>query len=110
MTYKEIIYKITSSIPKGKVLTYGLVAKLSGLNSPRAVGNILHKNLNPEKIPCHRVVNSKGKVSEKFAFGGSKEHIGKLTNEWVVVQNNKVDLEKYLWDPNGVDTLQAKLR
>ena len=108
--FKEIVYKITSSIPKGKVLTYGQVAKLAGLTSPRAVGSILHKNPNSEKIPCHRVVNYQGRVAQNFAFGGPKGQIGKLVEEQVVVQDNKVDLEKYLWVDNGVDTLQSQLR
>ena len=91
-------------------MIYGLVAKLSGLNSPRAVGNILHKNPNPEKIPCHRVVNNQGKVAKKFGLGGAEGQIRKLMAEGVRVKNNRVDLYKFLWDHRSVDTLQAKLR
>ncbi|MBI3289973.1 DNA-3-methyladenine glycosylase [Candidatus Microgenomates bacterium] len=71
------VYEIVKSIPRGKVATYGWVAKKVGI-SPRVVGNTLHKNVNPQKIPCHRVVNSKGKLAENYAFGGAKEQARKL--------------------------------
>ena len=60
-SFKMKIFEIVRKIPKGKILTYKQVAKLSG--SPcayRAVGNILNKNYDP-KIPCHRVIRSDGK-------------------------------------------------
>jgi len=56
------VYKVVKKIPKGKVLTYGEVAKKAGnAKASRAVGNILSKNYNPE-IPCHRVVRADGKL------------------------------------------------
>src|SRR3990167_2105767 len=65
-TLQTNIYRIVSRIPKGKVLTYGLVAKLVGIKNPRLVGSVLHKNINPKKIPCHRVVNARGKVASSY--------------------------------------------
>ena len=97
MTREDTLYKITSQIPKGKVTTYGNLARLSGIKNPRVVGNILHKNTDSEKIPCHRVVNSKGKVAQSFAFGGSEGQIQKLKSESVQVVNGKVFLPKYFW-------------
>ena len=53
------IYEAVKTIPKGKVATYGQVASLAGdPKMARAVGNALHKNPDPENIPCFRVVNS----------------------------------------------------
>ena len=61
-TFTEKVYEVVGKIPRGKVLTYKEVAKLSGnKNASRAVGNILNKNHNP-KIPCHRVIRSDGKL------------------------------------------------
>lgn len=52
------IYEAVKKIPKGKVATYGQVAKMAGNpRMARAVGNALHKNPDPSTIPCHRVVN-----------------------------------------------------
>lgn len=98
MTLNEKIYKIVSKIPYGKVATYGQIAILCG--NPyyaRAVGNALHKNPNPQKIPCYRVVNSKGKLTENFAFGGLRVQSDLLISEGIEVIDGKVDLEKYQW-------------
>jgi len=65
----------------------------------RAVGNALHKNPNPEEIPCFRVVNSKGELSGAFAFGGENEQQRRLEADGIEVKNGKVDLSKY-----GIDT------
>lgn len=97
MIDKEAVYKITSQIPKGKVTTYGNLARLSGIKNPRVVGNILHKNPDPKKIPCHRVVDGNGKVAHKFAFGGAQGQIQKLKSEGVQVVNGRLILPKYFW-------------
>ena len=68
---EKSIYEAVSLIPKGKVSTYASIAERIGNRKlARAVGNALHKNPNNNIIPCHRVVNSKGKLSENYAFGG----------------------------------------
>jgi O-6-methylguanine DNA methyltransferase len=97
MTNSQVVYKLASSIPKGKVSTYGKLAKLAGIKSPRVVGNILHKNEDTEKIPCHRVVNSRGRLSRSFAFGGAEGQTRRLENEGVEVKDGRVDLNKFLW-------------
>ena len=65
------IYEAVKRIPKGHVATYGKIAEMAGDHRmARAVGNALHKNPDPEHIPCFRVVNAKGKLAGAFAFGG----------------------------------------
>lgn len=98
MSGNQRIYDIVAKIPVGKVLTYGMVAKLAGIKNPRLVGKILHANPDPEHIPCHRVVNWQGKVAKKYAFDGVSGQIKKLTAEGIEVINEKVDLTKHLWD------------
>ena len=51
--------------------------------------------LDPEHIPCFRVVNSKGELSGAFAFGGENEQARRLMADGVEVVNGKVDLKKY---------------
>ena len=66
------IYEAVKQIPRGKVATYGQIAALAGEpKMARAVGNALHKNTDPEHIPCYRVVNSKGELAAEFVFGGA---------------------------------------
>lgn len=90
------IYNAVKQIPKGKVATYGQVAKMAGNEKMcRAVGNALHKNPDPTTIPCHRVVNSKGELANEFAFGGRNIQAERLAKEGVIVENHRVDLKKY---------------
>lgn len=97
------IYNVVTMIPKGKVATYGMVATLAG--NPRwarVVGYALHNNPDPTVIPCHRVVNREGKVAKAFVFGGENEQIKRLENEGVKVENGKVDLSQFLWEPKVI--------
>ena len=90
------IYEAVKSIPRGKVATYGKVAEMAGnKRMARAVGNALHKNPDPDNIPCHRVVNAKGELSGQFAFGGARMQAVLLMSEGVEVTDNRVDLVKY---------------
>lgn len=90
------IYEAVKKIPKGKVATYGQIAKMAGNERmSRAVGNALHKNSEPDKIPCYKVVNSKGELACKFVFGGRDVQAKLLEAEGIEVVNNKVDLNKY---------------
>lgn len=93
------IYEAVKKIPRGKVATYGQVAELAGNKKmARAVGNALHKNPNPDLIPCYRVVNAKGELAGEFAFGGVGVQARLLEADGIEVVNGKVDLEKYGMD------------
>ena len=97
MSNAEKLYEIVRQIPTGKVLTYGRLAEMTGIKSARVVGNILHENPDPESVPCHRVVNRKGELALRYAFGGASAQAQKLASEGIVLDNsNRVDLNKYL--------------
>lgn len=109
MSKKKLIYQLVSLIPKGKVLTYKIISDFLGINSARLVGQILHQNKNPKKIPCHRVIFSDGALSKNYAFGGKEKQKEKLEKEGVKFyflsdrfKDRKVDLEKSLWQPTKV--------
>lgn len=90
------IYEAVKKIPRGKVATYGQVAEMAGEKKmARAVGNALHKNPEPDVIPCYRVVNARGELSGEFAFGGAGRQAELLRKDGIVVENGRVDLEKY---------------
>lgn len=92
----KMIYEAVKSIPKGRVATYSQVAKMAGNERmSRAVGNALHKNPEPGVIPCHRVVDAKGRLAGAFAFGGEKVQEELLKSEGVDVVDGVVDLNKY---------------
>lgn len=92
----KMIYEAVKRIPKGRVATYSQVAQMAGNEKMcRAVGNALHKNPNPDKIPCYRVVNSKGQCSGSFAFGGVLAQETLLIADGIEVIDGKVDLDKF---------------
>lgn len=99
MTFYQKVYEIVRQIPKGKVTTYGHIARLLGSpRSSRIVGYALHINPEPMMTPCHRVVNREGRLAPGFAFGGPDVQRQLLKQEGVEVdENNCVDLKKYLW-------------
>ncbi len=107
---KNLIYHFVSFIPKGKVITYGQIDKILKINSPRLIGQFLHQNKNPKKIPCHRVVFTNGSLSKNYAFGGLKKQKKKLIKEGVKFENNQIkNLENHLWQPNKVFLLYFQL-
>lgn len=90
------IYEAVKRIPKGRVATYGQVAAMAGNERmSRAVGNALHKNPTPGIVPCHRVVDARGRLAGGFAFGGMEAQASLLAREGVEVVDGKVDLGKY---------------
>ena len=94
---KEKVYAYLKTIPSGKVTTYGRIAQhLGDKHYAQTVGNILHDNPDPSQFPCHRVVNSKGRVAEHYAFGGAAEQRKRLESEGIVFEENgTIDLKKY---------------
>ena len=94
---KTKVYDFLKTIPKGKVATYGQIASFLGnKNLSRVVGNILHNNPDPENIPCHRVVNRKGELSNAYAFGGSTAQRKLLEQEGITFEaDGTINLDMY---------------
>lgn len=96
MNFNERCYATLKKVPKGKVTTYGELARAVGSpNAARAVGNAMNKNPHAPIVPCHRVVGSTGKMTG-FA-SGIPQKITMLKEEGVEVRNGTVDLKKYLF-------------
>lgn len=87
------VYEAVVKIPRGKVSTYGEIAKHIGISNPRVVGFALHVNKDPDNIPCHRVVNKKGELAPGYAFGGLDVQKKLLEQEGVKFENSRVKLE-----------------
>jgi len=89
MSLDQQVYKKLTEVPQGKVTTYGELAKAVGLkNGQRVIGQIMKKNPYPAIIPCHRVVNSNGKVGG-YAYGGDVK-TNMLQKEGIKIQNGKI--------------------
>ena len=102
--YQQAILRILAEVPKGKVTTYGDLAKELAKRDPkwspnasRAVGTTMKNNLCGPQIPCHRVIKSDGNIGN--FRGGEKGaievKIGMLRNEGVTVTDGKIDLKKF---------------
>ncbi|TQR21589.1 MGMT family protein [Psychrobacillus vulpis] len=102
--FTEIVIQIIKSIPAGKVMTYGQIAKVAG--SPRGarqVVRILHTMSSKHKLPWHRIVNIKGEIAisdEESAYSQRTM----LEAEGVFFRSNGlVDLEKSRYVPEISD-------
>lgn len=94
----ERVYKIVRRIPKGKVTTYGEIARILGTKDARKVGFALHSNMYKD-VPCHRVVDRNGRLAPNFAFDGPEEQRRRLLAEGIsFVDANHVDLGKHTWN------------
>jgi len=88
------VYRLVRQIPRGKVTTYKDIALLLGLpGAARAVGNVLKKNKNLPKIPCHRVIRSDGYPGGYIL--GKRKKVELLLREGVLIENGKVNLTKF---------------
>jgi methylated-DNA-protein-cysteine methyltransferase-like protein len=97
--YRERVYKIVRRIPRGRVMTYGQIAELLGEGyTPRTVGFAMHSS--PDGTPWHRVLNAQGATSTGRIVLPHDKQQRLLEHEGVVFnQNNRCDLETYLYIP-----------
>jgi O-6-methylguanine DNA methyltransferase len=89
MTFSQRVWALTARIPRGKVVTYGDLAKQLG-SGARAVGYALHRNPYAPQVPCHRVVGSDGRLVG-FA-GGLPAKRRLLKGEGVPLNEDRVNL------------------
>ncbi len=87
------VYRAVQKIPRGKVSTYGEIARHVGIPNPRVVGFALHANPDPDNTPCHRVVNKKGELAPSYAFGGLDVQRQLLEQEGVKFEDSRVKLD-----------------
>jgi methylated-DNA-protein-cysteine methyltransferase-like protein len=93
----KAIFDVVRSIPKGRVTSYGAIAKAVGLKSgARMVGRAMgHVTGVKPAVPVQRVVNSTGVLS-----GDQGQRQKKLEAEGVTVKAGKIaDFKKRFWDP-----------
>jgi len=92
------IWNTVRHIPKGRVSTYGTIARLAGFGShARLVGYALHALPDGIDLPWHRVINAQGRISLPATNGASRRQITLLKKEGIRMSKGKVDLKKYGW-------------
>ena len=90
------VWKVVAEIPAGHVLTYGEVARLSGMpRYARRVSQAMRWAPRKLALPWHRVINAQGKISFPEDSSGFQRQKDLLEREGVVFINGKIDLERY---------------
>ena len=95
-TFNDKCYQLLKQIPKGKVTTYGEIARALNTRAWRAVGSAMAKNENLFVVPCHRVVRADGSIGQYALGAGKKAEL--LVSEGVDVSGGKIkDLDKFFY-------------
>jgi methylated-DNA-protein-cysteine methyltransferase-like protein len=93
--FQAKVWKITHSIPRGRVATYGQIARLADhANQARLVGRIMSQLPAGSKLPWHRVLNAQGRISSP---GGKSQQL-RLADEGIILVNSRVNLKLYQWE------------
>jgi methylated-DNA-protein-cysteine methyltransferase-like protein len=102
--FYQQVYAVTRRIPRGRVTSYGRIAKMLGRpNAARAVGYALAalegKRQSDPPVPWYRVINHAGRISTPDMEGGASQQATLLRQEGVAVSDDlRVDLSVYLWE------------
>jgi methylated-DNA-protein-cysteine methyltransferase-like protein len=99
-TYRRI-YAVVQRIPRGRVATYGQVARLAGIPSgARQVGYALHALPEGSRVPWQRVVNARGEISPRSLPGPESAQRVLLEDEGVELDlRERIDLARFGWRP-----------
>ncbi len=94
----ERIYAVVRRIPRGRVATYGQVAKIAGLaGHARQVGYALHALPAGSAVPWHRVINSAGRISLPPGAGGLDQRLRLLAEGIPVTETGRVPIARLRW-------------
>lgn len=94
------IARVVRRVPRGRVATYGQVARLAGLpRGARQVGYALHALPSGSVVPWHRVINAGGRISLPPEAGGIEQRLRLLAEGITVTEAGRVSLARYQWDP-----------
>jgi len=90
------IYTVLKTVPSGKVVTYGQLAKMAGLpGAARHVGRVMHQLPEGNDLPWHRVVNSQGRISMAENSPGYLEQKRRLLLEGIEFNKGRISLKIY---------------
>jgi methylated-DNA-protein-cysteine methyltransferase related protein len=92
------VYRLVQRIPRGRVLTYGALAKTLRLRGgARSAGRAMAATPSGKGIPWHRVVGERGKILIREPYASLQKKL--LESEGVKVIEFRLDLKRYLWTP-----------
>ena len=90
------VYKLVKQIPRGRVLSYGALARLLRLRGgARSAGRAMAATPTGKGIPWHRVVGERGKILIREPYASLQKKL--LESEGVKITESRVDLKTHLW-------------
>ena len=96
--FQKRVWAALCQIPRGRVTTYGEIARYLGTDAVRAVGTAVGKNPDAPTVPCHRVVPVSGRIGNYSGGEGVATKVALLDDEGVEVRRGKiVDFNQRLW-------------
>ena len=106
MEFEDRAKSVIKAIPRGKVATYAQVAALAGNHrAARQVVRVLHTSSEKDRLPWHRVINSRGGISLGRGRGFEEQKRRLLAEGVCVSRSGRIALEKFQWEP---DSLRSK--
>ena len=109
MEFENKVKSVIKAIPRGKVATYAQVAALAGNHlAARQVARVLHSSSEKDRLPWHRIINSRGGISLERGRGFEQQK-RLLIGEGVRVDGRgHIDLDEFQWEPVGQRSKAAK--
>lgn len=102
------VYQVVRLIPKGRVTSYGAIARYLGSGSgARMVGWAMNACANRTDVPAHRVVNRLGVLTGKMHFSTPTQMQNRLEAEGLSIEKDQIQNYKaHFWDPSEELSLQ----
>ena len=92
------VYRLVQQIPRGRVLTYGTVARFLRLpGGARTAGRAMAATPSGKGIPWHRVVGEAGKILIREPYASLQKKL--LASEGIEIFESRLNLKRYLWTP-----------
>ena len=92
------VYKLVKQIPRGRVLTYGALAKALRLpGGARTAGRAMGATPSGKGIPWHRVLGANGKILIREPYASLQKKL--LESEGIPVVESRINVKKHLWTP-----------
>ena len=103
----EQVYRLVKKIPRGRVTTYGAVARALRLRGgARAAGHAMAACPSGRGIPWHRVVGAGGRLLIREPYASLQRRL--LETEGVAIEGRAVDMKRYAWAPAGRRSRERK--
>jgi len=103
MSSWDLVYRLVKKIPRGRVTTYGAVAKALRLRGgARAAGYAMAACPSGKGIPWHRVVGAGGRLLIGEPHSSLQRRL--LETEGISIDGKRINMKKFAWMPAKANT------